>query len=213
MSYLGFRTYHRTNWAKGVSLFQMEQVLRTRLRWPGNFIRFAFESYSASDDANAAGPRSPAGSTLDSDNFSTSSGSFIEMPATTLSLDHPNITSSFDHGGETGNDEDESKLPTVYAIPEFLRRNRRHRARGDSGSHSRSASLCKTNSTDERTHRSVAVVVQDDALDNDVFADAVAIKRPSTMVFMHRPEQIIPLASFDPTPSSSASMNFSDVNA
>ena len=97
--------------------FQLEQVLRMRLRWPGNFIRYGFESYSGSD-VN----RDPE-SLLVPDDSSTASEAYIEMPATTLQLDLSNLTGSSDEESE------DDRLPLIYEIPEFMRRNRRHELR------------------------------------------------------------------------------------
>ena len=95
----------------------MDCVLRTRLLWPGNFIRFGIESYSGSDmeQTNKTYPQN--------DNLANSIESFIEIPATTISIDDPKISDSFNKDS----DESETDLPPVYEIPEHMKRNRRQR--------------------------------------------------------------------------------------
>lgn len=136
----------------------MESVLRTRLRWPGNFIRFT--SRHPCDQSASSGGSSSSSSSSDND-----SDSYTEIPATTL-----NPTPLPNDGG-SGKEDGGGAETVVVVIPEYMRRSRTQRPHHES-SHKKKPSY------DRRRRAAAAALSRESSAGYD--SDGSYVELPAT---------------------------------
>ena len=160
-----------------INCLQMESVLRTRLRWPGNFIHFNAGRHNYTGSAKSGNEEDDMGSDNDSEESDSGASSYMEMPATTMVLPSPSPDSSDPESGASGEVKVDI-LPVVEYPPGF---NKDHRRRvsmfPESASRSSKQERRRSKGSDRRRDRSALVF---DVTNND--SDSSYIELPATTV-------------------------------
>ena len=102
----------------------MESVLRTRLRWPGNFIHFYAGCHNYEGNDNNVDENTTTDDN-DGDESDSDSSSYMEMPGTTMTLPPSTPQTSDPESGESGGPLSPSLPVVVEYPPGFNRHNRR----------------------------------------------------------------------------------------